>query len=77
MYLHQAFSNRRAYLNTIEACRSRAHRDDKNGVGPSGTHHSNDDDDNDDDNENLGGENDLTREDDEDEFADSDDNDSD
>ena len=77
MYLHWAFSNRCTYLNTIEAHRSRAHRDDKNGAGPSGTHHSDNDNDNDDDDENLGGENDLTREDDKDEFADSDDNNSD
>jgi len=73
MYLHRSFSNRRAYLNAIEAKQSGARRDDENGAGPSGTHHSDDDNDGDNGNEDLDDENDLTKEDDEDQFVDSDD----
>ena len=68
VYLRRSFSNQPVYLDTIEAKRSQAHHDDENGVGPSGTRHSDDDKD-------LGDENDLTREDDEDKFADSSDDD--
>ena len=54
---------------------SEAHRGDENGVGPSGTRHSDDENDDNDNDGDLGDENDLTREDDEDKFVDSDDND--
>lgn len=76
VYLHRSFSNRRAYLNTIEDRRSGRH-DDEDGAGPSGTHRSDDDDHGEGGDENLGDKNNLTREDDEDEFADSDDDDGD
>ena len=75
MYLHRSFSNRRAYLNTIEARQPGAHHDDENGVGPSGTRHSDNGNDGNDGDEDRDAEDDrdLTKEDDEDEFTDSDD----